>query len=150
MDQRLAMLREHTGGPFTRRQAVAAGYSPAEIRRLLFRGQWVVLLRGIYVEAELLAVIGQALQRRHALDVAAVLLGLECQAAAATTSAARILGLEFLTVPPPGVVVVSGDPRARVGRRNGYALRGAARAPPTKAVRRTNDGGGPYGGRPGG
>jgi hypothetical protein len=51
--------------------------------------------------------------------------GVWCPAAAATTSAARILGLEFLTVPPDGVVVVSSFPGARIGRRDGYALRGA-------------------------
>jgi hypothetical protein len=125
MDQRLAWVRQQTGGPFTRRQAVAAGFSIDEIRRLLRRGEWVVLRRGVYVEARLLEAVGQDAERRHALEVAAVLVAIECWAAGGTTSAARILGLEFLTTPQPGVVVVSSDPRARGGRRDGYVVREA-------------------------
>jgi len=123
---RLAAVKAQAGGPFTRAHAVGAGICEAEIRRLLRCGEWVVLRRGVYVEASLLAAAGCDAERRHALDVAACLLVLEFPAAAATTSAARILGLEFLTAPPQEPVVVTSHDRTSRGRRSGYVVRSAA------------------------
>jgi len=122
----LAGATAQTGGPFTRAQAVRASISSAEIRRLLRRGEWVVLRRGVYVEASLLGSVTADAERRHALEVAACLLVLEYPGAAATTSAARILGLEFLTAPPDEPVVVSSHKGVRAGRRDGYVVRSAA------------------------
>jgi hypothetical protein len=113
-------------GPFTRAQAVAAGFAEAEIRRLLRSGRWVALRRGIYIEASMLVATECDLERRHALEVAAVLLVLDHPCVAATTSAARILGLEFLSPPANDAVVVSSGASPRRGRRDGYVVRGAA------------------------
>lgn len=111
--------------PFTRAQSIEAGHEPAAIRRLLRRGEWVQLRRGVYVLAWVLAEAGDDPQRRHALDVAGLLLALGSDAVAAGTSAARILGLETLQELPCELVVVTGDPRVRGERRDGYVVRAA-------------------------
>lgn len=61
--------------------------------------------------------------RRHALDVAAVLVTLHHDALAAGTSAARILGLAMPAPPPNEIVVVTSDPTGKGQRRDGYVLR---------------------------
>jgi len=71
---RLAKVTAQTGGPFTRAQAVEAGFTDAQIRRLLRCGDWTVLRRGVYVEARLLASAAGDPERQHALDVAGLLL----------------------------------------------------------------------------
>lgn len=111
--------------PFTRAQWIEAGHEPAAIRRLLRRGEWVQLRRGVYVLARVFAEAGDDPQRRHALDVAGLLLALGSDAVAAGTSAARILGLETLRELPGEFVVVTGDPRVRGERRDGYVVRAA-------------------------
>jgi hypothetical protein len=126
MTDRLADVKARTGGPFTPAQAHAARFSDAEIRSLLRSGEWVVLRRGAYAEASLLEAVANDPERRHALDVAALLLVLEHPAVAATTSAAQIFGLEFLTPPPPELVVLSKEESFTGRRRDGYLIRSAA------------------------
>jgi hypothetical protein len=47
----LAAVADRQGGPFTRRDAVAAGYSDREIKTLTGRrGGWATLRRGVYVD----------------------------------------------------------------------------------------------------
>jgi hypothetical protein len=123
MDDRLARVRRQTGGPFTAAQAIKAGFATAEMRRLLRRGEWVTLRRGVYAEQPLLAEVATDDERRHALAVAALLLVLAHPAVAASHSAARILGLEFLNWPPDELVVASSHPKVRGERRDGYVLR---------------------------
>jgi len=110
----------------TRAQAVAAGIPSAEIRRLLRSGRWTALRRGVYVERSLRDAVSRDPERLHAIEVAALLLVLEHPAVAATTSSARILGLEFLRPPPRELVVVSNHPQVKGERRDGYVLRHAA------------------------
>lgn len=59
--------------------------------------------------------------RRHALDIAALLLTLDCRAAACGPSAARILGLDLVRPPTRLTVATSADVPSR--DRNGYVLR---------------------------
>lgn len=126
LDRRLAGLRARTGGPFTATQAVAAGFSPAELRRMIRTGTWSRLRRGVYVETELLSAAQKDPARRHALDVAGALLVVGRPAVAGGTSAARILGLDLLAAPPPELVLVTSDRAATGQRRDGYLLRVAA------------------------
>ncbi|GAA5123776.1 type IV toxin-antitoxin system AbiEi family antitoxin domain-containing protein [Haloechinothrix salitolerans] len=108
--------------PFTRADALAAGVSPATIRRRLQDGDWTTLRRGVYVPRAVLAAADTP-ERRHTLDAAAVLLTLRHHdALVAGTSAARILGLDTLAPPPDDVVIATSDP-AKGQRRRGYVLR---------------------------
>lgn len=111
--------------PFTRAQAIEAGHEPAAIRRLLRRGEWVQLRRGVYVLARVLAEAEDDAQRQHALDIAALQLALGSDALAAGTSAARLLGLETFQELPGELVVVTGDPQVRGEHRDGYVIRAA-------------------------
>ncbi|MQA63492.1 MAG: hypothetical protein GEU86_18860 [Actinophytocola sp.] len=61
-------MRDHWA--FTSAQARAAGYSAARIQRLLRRGEWVPLRRGVYVEASTMAAVAGNDERSHALAVA--------------------------------------------------------------------------------
>lgn len=112
-------------GPFTRAQAIAAGYSAARIRRFLADGAWVVVRHGVYVPASALAAVADDPERRHAVEVSALLLALGRDAVGAGSSAARILGLDTLREPAELVVLVDG-PVMRGARRDGYVVRRAA------------------------
>ncbi len=105
---------------FTRAHARATGYSDAHIRRLLRGGEWVPLRRGVYVAASTLAAAAGDDEREHALAAASALLALDHDAVAASTSAARILGLPLLGRPPSNVVLASERPG---GHRDDYVLR---------------------------
>jgi very-short-patch-repair endonuclease len=108
------------GGVFTTAQARAAGYSKADIRRLLRNGRWVALREGAYVRrAELEAADDR---RAHALRVAALLAVLDCDAVACGMSAARIWGLDVLGSWPAELAVATSAPVA-YKRRDGYVLR---------------------------
>lgn len=111
--------------PFTRADAVAAGFSAGAIRARIRDGEWVPLRRGVYVERSVLVAVTNAPDRRHALDVAVVLRTLRRDALAAGTSAARILGLETLAAPADDVVIASSDPVSKGQRRRGHLLRHA-------------------------
>lgn len=112
-------------GPFTRAQAIAAGYSPSRIRRLLADGTWVVVRQGVYVPTSTVTALADDPRRRHALAVAAVLLALGRDAVGAGSSAARILGLDILGEPTELVVLVNGKTMRGV-RRDDYVIRRAA------------------------
>lgn len=113
-----------TGGPFTRTQARAAGFSGAKIRRLLRSGAWVTLRRGVYVEASVLAAADDDRRRRHALEVAAVLVSLGRDVVAGGLSAARIFGMATFT-PAAELVVITSGSLSRGERREGYVVRRA-------------------------
>jgi hypothetical protein len=112
--------------------ARAAGYPDAEIRRLLRGGAWVVLRRGVYVEASVLAAAGE---RRHAVHVAGLLLVLGFDAVAGGPSAARIWGIETLRAPAGGIVVVTDDRTVPTRRRAGYTVRAAELPPHHRTLR---------------
>ncbi|MPZ74269.1 MAG: hypothetical protein GEU74_13750 [Nitriliruptorales bacterium] len=121
----LCGVKIRTGGVFTLAQARHAGYSNAEMRRLVRGGVWVMLRRGVYVEQSVLAVVSLDPQRRHALRIAALLLVLNRDAVAGGTSAAQILGLQSLALPTLELVVLTSEP-VHNKRRNGYVIRSAA------------------------
>ncbi len=119
--------------PFTRADAIAAGFSPATVRRRIQDGDWTTLRRGVYVSRAALAAADTP-DRRHALDAAAVLRTLRHDALAAGTSAAWILGLESLSPPPEDIVIATSEP-ASGQRRRGYVLRYADVPPPHRTTR---------------
>ncbi len=122
MGNPLATLRAASGGPFTRAQALAAGMSAPEIRRMLARGAFVSLRRGVYVEEAVRARASQDDRRAHALEIAALRLALGCDAVAGGTSAAYVLGLEALRGPREYTLLTEDDTR-RCRQRDGYLLR---------------------------
>ncbi len=84
------------GGPFSRAQALAHGFSPRRIRTLL-AGPWTALRRGVYVETVLLATDPE---RRHVVLAAAALLASGRDHAASHRSAALVHALPVLGRPP--------------------------------------------------
>lgn len=124
------------GAPFTRADAITAGFSPGMIRRRIKDGNWTAVRRGVYVRRSVLAAIADRPERRHALEAAAVLLTLRHDdALAAGTSAVRILGLATLSPPPEEVVIVTSDAATKGQRRRGYVLRHAD-VPPDHRMQR--------------
>lgn len=133
MDDRLARIRARTGGPFTLAMARAAEVSDAERRRSLRRAEWLVLRRGVYVEAALVAEAD--LGQRHALQVAGLRLVVDFDAVAAGPSAARIWGLETLSAPSPELVVVTQDAGVAARRRGDCLVRVSELPPQHRTVR---------------
>lgn len=123
---RLADVKARTGGPFTTAMARAAGFSDAEMRKLLRSRAWVVVRRGVYAEASVVAEAATNQERHHALEVAALLVVLDFDAVASGASAARIWGLEALKPLASELVVMTEDATVPARRRSGYKLRMAA------------------------
>ena len=94
----LVRLKRGQGGAFTRAQARAAGYHPVEIAALVRRGQWLVLERGVYVEARTMRP-GDP-HGQHALRVAARSLAFGGRHTASRRSASLVLGLPLLGAVP--------------------------------------------------
>lgn len=97
-------------GLVTRRQAVDAGMSTHQIDRLLQRGEWVAIRRGVYAEASYVALLATDLQHRVLRDRAASLRIAEPHTMS-HHSAAHLLELEVLHERPafthvgrPGIV----------------------------------------------
>ncbi len=110
----LASLALRRGGVFTRADAIAAGYTPGEVRSRLDRGTWVRLRRGIYA---LTALPGE--DRRL---MAAALAALPASAALSHSSAAQLHGLPLIG-PPPATVEVT-VPGAAARTRRGLTVHG--------------------------
>lgn len=121
--------------PFTTTQARQRGYTPAHIRRLVACREWTVLRRGVYVETVVMEAATRVPGRRHALDVAALLLSLDYDAVAAGASAVRIWNLDTLQ-PPADEVVVATDQPGIVSRRRGDYVVHAATLPPAHRAHR--------------
>jgi len=51
VNSKLRVVAERQGGVFSRRQAVASGYTPKQIRARLGDGRWVRIRHGQYAEA---------------------------------------------------------------------------------------------------
>jgi Transcriptional regulator, AbiEi antitoxin len=127
----LAALAASQGGPFTVWQARAAGYSAGQIRYLAQTGQWIVLRRGVYAAAGLLAAC-QDDAHRHAIDVAAAILAL-CppglppgRVVGSHHSAARVLGVDLLDRPAIVTLIRSPDAPASGSYAPGVLVRRAA------------------------
>lgn len=132
---RLRGVRTATGGPFTRAQALGAGFSEAEVRRHRASSAWVSLRRGVYVEAWVHAAAANDERRKCALDTAALLLALDCDAVAAGRTAARIWGLDLMPRRREKLVVVTAEEGRIRGRGADYVLR-TARLPERHRERR--------------
>ncbi|MDP3893674.1 type IV toxin-antitoxin system AbiEi family antitoxin domain-containing protein [Nocardioides sp.] len=105
MRPELAARAARQGGVVTRRQAIAGGYSEAEIRRLTRQsGPWVVVRRGVYAERELWESLdpydGQWRLRDRAAHLTTTVPHVMSH-----DSAARPWGLAFLRPPRPLVHV---------------------------------------------
>lgn len=130
MHPELAAVATRNGGPFTRDQAIRAGYSPAHVRRELRSGRWTALRRGIYVEAAHLDSCYGDDVRHHALDVAAALLSVRVDAVGSHHSAALLNGISLLGPAPEYVALTcSGDHGHTEARYAGLQLRAAALPP---------------------
>ena len=144
MRAELAEMAANNGGPFTRSQALRAGYTPMAIRVRLRKGEWVVLRTGVYVDGELLRSLG--VRARHGAEAAAAILALRAENAAVRHhSAAFLHGLDLLSLPESitlthspssgghgdqaggGHVHRAGLPRQHVGQRYGVPITSAAR-----------------------
>ncbi len=112
-------------GLFTASDAHRAGYEPGEVQRLVSRGTWVRLRRGIYVDGT--ALRSADARGRHRLTCAAVLLALGRRTAVVShESAARLW--DMITPVGTDYVVRLTDPEQwRRGR--GYRIAYAALAP---------------------
>lgn len=96
MDQQLAEQAAAQGGAFTRGQALAAGYTAGQIRRLL-RREWSDPYRGVYVERSLLR---GTPEQRHVVLTAARLLTSSLEPVASHRTGALVHGLPVLGHPP--------------------------------------------------
>ena len=94
MHPQLASLATRHGGTFSREDALAAGYTAAEIRSRLESGAWLRLRRGRYVSAELAETTTDPLAR-YRLDCWAALAVLDSAVAVSHRSAALLHGLDL-------------------------------------------------------
>lgn len=111
-------------GVFTRTQALAAGYTAAEVRARLRSGRWVRLDRGRYAPDDALQPLDAV--ERHRRTARAVLLPAWSSDAASHATAALVHGLPLLG-PPPDAVHVTGPGPSR--RRAGLVCHRAALTP---------------------
>lgn len=99
VDDDLATLAAAQGGAFTRAQALAAGFSPAQIRTRL-RRDWTAMERGVYVTAEQLAAVRGNRVARHLLQASARLLTSALGVAASHRTGALVHEFALLGRPP--------------------------------------------------
>lgn len=131
----LAATAAAHGGPFTRPEAEAAGYSKDEIHHRVQCGRWIALRRGVYVERDFLAECdaggAEGAYRRHSVDAAATVLAVG-DAVASHESALAIFRLSVAKVPDAVSVT---RPRLASGRTRlaGVIIRRAA-LPPCQRV----------------
>lgn len=112
--------------PFTIGEAMLAGFDRAAIRAALRSGRWIRLRQGVFVTRAARAAAAASPETLHAQDVHALMLAMSRRRlAAAESSAARILGLEFEHPPPAELIVVTDDPDVAGTHRDGYFLRSA-------------------------
>ena len=100
MNDELTAQAAAQGGVFTRAQALAAGYSPAEIKTFL-RGEWTVTFHGVYVPTERLDATSASREARHVLRAAARVLTSKLGVVASHRSGALVHELPLLGPPPP-------------------------------------------------
>jgi hypothetical protein len=116
MDETLAAIAASQGGVVTRSQALAAGYTEAEIRRRRRRRQWLAIRRGAYVDRVAFAAMNR--DQRHVALIHAVVRSLDRPAVVSHTSAAVIRGLPSWGLDLSLVHVTRGDlhsPRIEAG-----------------------------------
>ena len=97
-DTTLRRWRRRQGGAVTRAQALAAGYSKAEVATIVRRGTWLAAERGVYLDGAVLSAAD--VWAEHALRVAARDLALGGGHAASRRSGAVVLGLPVLGSAP--------------------------------------------------
>jgi very-short-patch-repair endonuclease len=93
MNKKLAKTAASQGRVFTRRQALDAGLTPAQVRVLIAR-EWLVLLRGVYAERALADSLSP--EARHVLDAAAAVVASRLGPVASHRTGALAHGLPLL------------------------------------------------------
>lgn len=111
MTPALALLAAQNGGVFTRRQALACGHTPEEVRVQIRAGIWVRLRQGVYVDHLVLALASPA--ERAVLDIAAARLTVGLPTVGSHQSAAAAYDLPLLS--PAAVVTLSSTQALRRG-----------------------------------
>ncbi|MGH8825124.1 MAG: type IV toxin-antitoxin system AbiEi family antitoxin domain-containing protein [Jiangellaceae bacterium] len=116
MDDAFAAIAARQGGVVMRSQALAAGYTEAEITRRRRRKEWVVIRRGAYADRALFAAMTR--EQRHVAMIHAVVRSLDKPAVVSHTSAAVLRGLPAWGLELSLVHVSRGDlhsPRIEAG-----------------------------------
>ena len=124
----LERIALHQSGVVFRRQAISAGYSPAEVGRQLRHGSWIQIRRGVYA-VEPLPPAGPA---RLAIRAAAARLVLDGPAAISHHSAAALLGLLIPSGEPPWITLTR--PPGAGSTRRGAGLNVHVAALPTQDI----------------
>lgn len=93
MNEQLTLTATSQGGVFTRRQALEAGVTPAQIR-VLTAGAWFVLRRGVYADRARATALSP--EARHVLDAAAFVLASRLGPVASHGTGALVHGLPLL------------------------------------------------------
>lgn len=115
-------------------QLVAAGSSPAQLRRLVRQGQLCMIRRGVYASIGLAADATNK-AHRHALLIAAEIAAGDSRAAGSHESAAVIHGLDLSGKGPDDVVTLTRSPGGRGSRsRRGDSRVHTAELPPDHLV----------------
>jgi hypothetical protein len=113
-------------GPFNWARAYSFGFTAASLRTAIRRRQILVIRRGVFVSATDREIALQHPATLHAQDIEALLMALQRRrVVAAGTSAAQILGLEFLHPPPKHLVVCTDDDGVSGTHKLDYFLRAA-------------------------
>src|SRR5690242_5327116 len=106
-------------GVMTTAEFAAAGVSPGQIHRLVRRGAWLRLARGVFAPAELVAAEAGNPAGEHAVRVAAALVMSGPGAVASHHSAAVIHALELLGRKPGETVALTRSPGTAGSRTGG-------------------------------
>ncbi len=116
-------------GPFTLDQAIARGFTQADVTYAVEQGFLVRMRRAVFVTAREYAEAARDPRRLQALQAQCLLLALSRKRiAGAGLTAARIHGLELLGSPSTELVVLTDESGVKPTRRDGYCLR-VARLP---------------------
>ncbi|HMG28671.1 MAG TPA: type IV toxin-antitoxin system AbiEi family antitoxin domain-containing protein [Jiangellaceae bacterium] len=116
MDDAFAAIAARQGGVVMRSQALAAGYTEAEISRRLRRKQWVAIRRGAYVDRAVFDAMSR--EQRHLAMIHAVVRSLDKPAVVSHNSAVVLRGLPAWGLDLSLVHVSRGDlhsPRIEAG-----------------------------------
>lgn len=110
-------------GVMTTAELAAAGVSRRQLHRLVRRGAWLRLARGVFAPSELVAAEAGNQAGKHAVQVAAALAVCSSDAVASHHSAATIHSLELLGRKLGETVALTRPPGSAGGRTGGRGIR---------------------------